>query len=235
MELVNQFEALKTVVQGQINRLGQWAGSLGLMPAGGGAQAISRQLMGSLGQLTNAVGTALGALSSLAMILVLGLFIAGEPRLYERGLAWMVPLASRDRFYRMVREIARTLRLLMAGRLLGMAFEGVFMWLTLSLIGGAHGAGARRHHRHPRLPAQYRLDRLGRAGDPGRLLGRGGHRLLGDRRLSRGADDRRLYRRADGGAPIGRSSPALVLGAQLLFGALFGIIGPGAGRTPSSR
>lgn len=135
LELVNQFEALKTVVQLQLERMGRWAGSLGLVPAGGGAEAISRQLMGSLGQLTNAVGTALGAISSLAMILVLGLFIAAEPRLYERGLAWMVPLASRERFYHTTGEMAFTLRRLMAGRLLGMAFEGVFMWISLSFIG----------------------------------------------------------------------------------------------------
>ncbi len=134
-ELVGQFETLKTVVQGQVDRVMAWAGSLGLIPDGGGAKAISSQLLGSLGQLTNAVGNALGAISSLAMIVVLGLFITIEPRLYERGLAWMVPLASRRRFYDNVGEIARTLRRLMAGRLVGMAFEGVFMGVALWLIG----------------------------------------------------------------------------------------------------
>ena len=47
--------------------------------------------MSSLGLLTSAVGSVLGALTNLFMILVIGLFIAVEPRLYERGVAWMLP------------------------------------------------------------------------------------------------------------------------------------------------
>ena len=95
VELVGQFEALKAVVTTQLQRIQGWASQLGLMPRGGPAEDIGRQLMGSLGQLTSAVGTALGAVSSLAMIVVLGLFIAAEPRIYERGLAWMLPIDQR--------------------------------------------------------------------------------------------------------------------------------------------
>ena len=47
--------------------------------------------MGSLGRLGSAVSSALGAITSLVMILVIGIFIAVEPRLYERGVAWMLP------------------------------------------------------------------------------------------------------------------------------------------------
>jgi hypothetical protein len=42
----------------------------------------------------------LGALTSLVMIIVIGIFIAIEPRLYERGFAWMLPVAARDAAYR---------------------------------------------------------------------------------------------------------------------------------------
>ena len=69
------------------------------------------------------------------MILVLGIFIATEPRLYQRGVAWMLPLGSRDRFYRTLSTMGHTLRRLMAGRLVGMAFEGFGTWLLL-LAGG---------------------------------------------------------------------------------------------------
>ena len=69
------------------------------------------------------------------MILVIGLFIAVEPRLYERGVAWMLPSEHRDRFYRTSDRMGRTLRRLMAGRLLGMAVEGVGTWLLL-MMGG---------------------------------------------------------------------------------------------------
>ena len=133
VELIGQFEALKQVVTTQINRLSVWASGLGLVPAGGQASAIGRQLMGSLGQLTSAVGTAIGVISSLAMIVVLGLFIAVEPRLYERGIAWLLPMGQRDSFYRTSEAMAHTLRRLMFGRLIGMALEGLFVWIALTL------------------------------------------------------------------------------------------------------
>ena len=71
----------------------------------------------------------------MVMILVIGIFIAVEPRLYQRGVAWMLPLESRDRFYRTAERMGFVMRRLMFGRLIGMAVEGVGTWLLL-LIGG---------------------------------------------------------------------------------------------------
>ncbi len=57
--------------------------------------------MGSLGRLTLGRVAARSARSpASSMILVIGIFIAIEPRLYERGVAWMLPSDSRDRFFR---------------------------------------------------------------------------------------------------------------------------------------
>ncbi|HYG47247.1 MAG TPA: AI-2E family transporter, partial [Allosphingosinicella sp.] len=75
------------------------------------------------------------ALTSLVMILVIGIFIAVEPRLYQRGFAWMLPMRSRTSFYGTAEAMGYTMRRLMAGRLLGMAVEGVGTWLLL-LLGG---------------------------------------------------------------------------------------------------
>jgi predicted PurR-regulated permease PerM len=69
------------------------------------------------------------------MIIVIGLFLAVEPRLYERGVAWMLPLESRQRFYETAGAIGATLRRLMAGRLLAMTVEGAGTWILLT-IGG---------------------------------------------------------------------------------------------------
>jgi predicted PurR-regulated permease PerM len=136
LTLVSEFQALKSLVITQITRLQDWANSTGLLPRGGiQLDAIGKQLMGSLGTLTSAVGTALGAISSLAMIVVLGLFFAAEPRIYERGLGWLIPRDKRALFFQTSTDMARTLRRLMAGRLLGMAAEGVFIWIALSLVG----------------------------------------------------------------------------------------------------
>jgi predicted PurR-regulated permease PerM len=134
--IAGQFETLRAVVQAQVERIMSWAESIGLVKQGANElNAIGRQLMGSVGKLTSAVGTALGALSSLAMILVIGIFVAIEPRLYERGVAWMLPIEKRADFYQTSARMGRTLRLLMAGRLLGMAVEGVGTWLLL-MVGG---------------------------------------------------------------------------------------------------
>ena len=91
--------------------------------------------MGSLGRLTSWVGSALGAISSIAMIIVLGIFIAAEPRLYERGFAWLLPIERRADFYATTERMGYTMRRLMFGRLIGMAVEGFGTGIALSLAG----------------------------------------------------------------------------------------------------
>ncbi len=135
-QLADQAEALQQVVTSQVNRLLGWVHAIGLVPPGaGGLSDIAKQLMGSLGQVRTVVGSALGAVSSLAMIVVIGLFVAIEPRLYERGVAWMLPIEKRADFYDTAARMGFTLRRLMAGRLLGMAIEGVFTGIFAGLVG----------------------------------------------------------------------------------------------------
>ncbi|WP_174274945.1 AI-2E family transporter [Sphingomonas bacterium] len=134
-QLAGQAQALQTVVMLQVQRGLGWLHARGLLPQDAGVGQIAQQFMGSFGKVTAALGTALGALSSLVMIVVIGLFIAMEPRLYERGLAWMLPMTKRDEFYRTTELMGRTLRRLMAGRLLGMAVEGLFVGIALSIVG----------------------------------------------------------------------------------------------------
>jgi predicted PurR-regulated permease PerM len=96
---------------------------------------FAQQAMSGLGRLTSAVSSALGALTSMVMVLVIGIFIAIEPRLYERGFAWMLPVEARDAAYRTMAAVGHTLRHLMFGRLLGMLVEGVATWALLALGG----------------------------------------------------------------------------------------------------
>jgi predicted PurR-regulated permease PerM len=126
-----QAAAFSTTITDQANRILTWAGTHGFTPGEIKVDQLSQQLMGGLGRLTSAVSTAIGAITSLVMIMVIGIFIAVEPRLYERGIGWMLPLRSRDSFYRTSSRMGFTLRRLMAGRLLGMAVEGVGTWLLL--------------------------------------------------------------------------------------------------------
>ncbi len=134
-ELVAQAEELRATVTLQANRVLAWANQLGLVQGGVQIDQLSQQIMGTLGRLTSAVGSAVGAVTSLVMIFVIGLFLAAEPRIYERGVAWMLPMRNRDGFYRTAAYMGFTLRRLMAGRLIGMAVEGVGTWVLL-WVGG---------------------------------------------------------------------------------------------------
>ena len=127
-----QFEALREVVTAQFNRLVAFAASLGLMPQGQ-PMDIGSQLLGGVGRLTSAVGSVIGAVASVIAMIVIGIFLASEPRLYDRGIAWMLPLRARSGFYRIAEHVGFTLRRLLFGRLMAMIFEGVFTWFMLTL------------------------------------------------------------------------------------------------------
>ena len=133
-----QFEALRAVVTAQFDRLMNFASSLGLVD--NQPTNWRSQLLGGVGRLTSAVGSVIGAVASVIAMLVIGIFLASEPRLYDRGIAWMLPLRHRAGFYRIAEHVGYTLRRLLFGRLIAMVFEGVFAWFLLT-IGGVPMAG----------------------------------------------------------------------------------------------
>ena len=130
-----QAAQLRVTLTEQATKLMAWASDKGIMPGKADLNGIMQQALGSFGKLTSYLGIAFGALASLVMVLVIGLFIAMEPRLYESGLQWMVPRDVRPRFTGTIEEMARTLRRLLAGRLFGMALEGVMTGVALMIFG----------------------------------------------------------------------------------------------------
>jgi predicted PurR-regulated permease PerM len=134
-ELASQVVGLQTIVETQIERLGNQAQAAGFAISAVDLKSLGSQILGSVGRVTEAVTSVVGTLTNVAMMLVLAIFIAAEPRMYERGVAWMLPLAEREHFYGTSEKIGKTLRRLMAGRLVGMAVEGVGVWLLL-MVGG---------------------------------------------------------------------------------------------------
>ena len=99
-----QAEALRAVVTAQFHRLMEFAASMGLMPKGQTSN-LGTELMGSIGRLTSALGSAIGALTSIIAMLVIGMFLAAEPKIYDRGIAWMLPLRHREGFYRIADHV----------------------------------------------------------------------------------------------------------------------------------
>jgi len=135
VQIAVQFEQLRATLEVQTARITAWATDLGIMPGPSDFQGLVSQAAGSVGRLTSWVGTALGAVTTLFMIMVIGLFVAMEPRLYDRGLQWLIPSDKRAEFAITIDEMAWTMRRLLAGRLAGMAFEGVLTWLLLAIVG----------------------------------------------------------------------------------------------------
>ena len=83
MQIAQQAEQLRATLEVQANRVTGWISSLGLMPGRSDLQGIAQQALGSVGKLTSAVGSVLGAGASLFMVLVIGLLCVG---------IWMVGL-----------------------------------------------------------------------------------------------------------------------------------------------
>jgi len=133
-----QFEALRIVVSSQFDRIMVWADDMGFIREGSAAN-VGEQVLGSVGRLTSAVSTALGALASGLLIIVIGIFIAIEPRLYDRGVAWMLPVERRAHFYEISEQVGFALRRLMAGRIVGMVVEGLFTYVMLAHVGPIFG------------------------------------------------------------------------------------------------
>lgn len=127
-----QFALLRDVVTSQVERVLVWADGQGLM-TDLTIERVEGQMLDSVGRLTSILGTALGAVTGALLMIVIGIFIAAEPRLYDRGVAWMLPTRTRPKFYAISDHVGWALRRLLAGRLLGMFFEGVFTYVMLTL------------------------------------------------------------------------------------------------------
>lgn len=128
--LAEQAGTLRIVISNQWAALVTYLGTVGLLPEGG-FSSLGSQLLGGVGRLASAVNTVAGIVSSIVAVLVIGIFIAIEPRLYDRGVAWMLPIERRAHFYEISDHVGFVLRRLMAGRVLGMVVEGVGTWLML--------------------------------------------------------------------------------------------------------
>lgn len=224
-ELAAQAASLQAVVEAQVDTMGNKIAAAGFNISAEDVKGFGTQILNSVGRVTAAVTSVVGTVTNLAMMLVLAIFIAAEPRMYERGVAWMLPLAERENFYGTAEKIGHVLRRLMAGRLLGMAVEGFGTWILLGL-GGVPMAAL--------LGVLTGL--LAFLPNIGAIISGALIILVG---FSAGVDVG-LYavfvyfvvQMVDGYLIVPMVAkravdlaPALVLGAQILFGALFGILG----------
>jgi predicted PurR-regulated permease PerM len=132
-QIVDQAAAMQSIIETQMGRVMDWARHQGLLKTSMPVAEIGKEVLNSVGKLTSAVTNVIGVFTSITMIVVIGVFLAIEPRLYERGVAWMLPMDMRENFYTTMSAIGKSLRRLMAGRLLAMVLEGFGTWGLLAL------------------------------------------------------------------------------------------------------
>ena len=220
-----QAAQMPAVIEQQVQMLLAWAQSRGIEVHYRDFSNLAGQLLGGVGPVTRALGGLVGGFTTLFLIVILGIYIALEPRLYQRGLAWMLPMRERAAFHNTLEIMGKSMRRLLAGRLLGMSVEGVATWILLEIYGVPMAA----------LLGLLTglLAFLPNIGAPisGALM-----ILVG----FSGGTDMGIYciivylvvQTVDGNiiVPLVAKktvdlAPALVLGAQLVFGVMFGIIG----------
>lgn len=231
-QISQQAAEFPTIIGEQIGRLLAFLQSQGFAISQADVKSIVGNMTSGVGTVTKAIGGLFGALTTAFLIAIIGIYLAIDPRVYERGVAWMVPESRRDAFYDAISHMAFTMRRLLAGRLLGMAFEGLFTWFMLAFGGMVIG-----------------LDPVPMAALLGLLTGllafipNIGAIVSGVLMVLvgfSGGTDMGLYtifvyflvQNFDGYVLVPLIAkktvdlaPALVLSAQLIFGALFGILG----------
>ena len=124
-----------TLLQDQLDEALDWARRQGFDVSYSQLQNYASSIGTGLSTFTKALSGAAGGLATLLLIVVIGIYVAVDPKLYERGVAWMMPARKRDGLYDTLAEMARTMRRLMAGRLAGMVLEGVLTYLLLRFGG----------------------------------------------------------------------------------------------------
>ncbi|MDE2561874.1 MAG: AI-2E family transporter [Sphingomonadales bacterium] len=224
-QIAAQAGEFPAVVQAQVTRLLDLARAHGVDAAHLDVRGLIDSALGGVGSVTRWIGGVFGGLTTLFLIMILGIYIALEPALYRRGVAWMLPRGERDYFEETAARMSRSLRMLLFGRVLGMAVEGVATGVLLAIYGVPMAA----------LLGLLTglLAFLPNIGAPisGTLMV-----LVG----FSGGPDMGIYciivylvvQTVDGNVIVpmvakktADLAPALVLGMQLIFGVLFGILG----------
>ncbi|MCA1625805.1 MAG: AI-2E family transporter [Acidobacteria bacterium] len=79
--------------------------------------------------------TTIGAVTNIALMLLLSVYLASEPKNYIRGFTKIFPPENRKRVREILYEIGETLSWWLIGKGASMLFIGVLTWIGLSIIG----------------------------------------------------------------------------------------------------
>jgi len=224
-QIAQQALLLPTIIEAQGLRLLAWGNEHGIKVQLSDANKVAGELLGGIGQLTSAVGGIVGGFTTALLIVILGIYFALEPDLYQRGLAWMLPGGSREHWHGTTHRMGKVMRMLLFGRIVGMVVEGFCTWLLLAAYGvpmaGLLGLLTGLLAFLPNIGAPI-------SGVLMILVGFSGGANMGYYCIMVYV----VVQTVDGNIIVpmvakktADLAPALVLGAQLIFGVLFGVLG----------
>ncbi|MFN3517274.1 MAG: AI-2E family transporter [Novosphingobium sp.] len=134
-QIAAQAAQLPGIIEAQALKIMAWLKGHGIALELQNVQGLIDKAIGGVAQITSAVGGVIGGLTTAFLITVMAIYFAVEPQLYRRGFAWLLPAGQREHFEGTATIMGRTLRHLLAGRLLGMLVEGFATWAALAIYG----------------------------------------------------------------------------------------------------
>jgi predicted PurR-regulated permease PerM len=99
---------------------------------------LGEQVTGNGGMWVRVAGifsTTLGAITGLGIILIVGVFLAYSPGMYQSGFLHLVPPSQRPRAVEVMTALGVTLRWWLLGQLISMFVLAVSTWIMLTLLG----------------------------------------------------------------------------------------------------
>lgn len=88
-----------------------------------------------LGRITGMFSTALGVLANVVVVVVVGIYCALNPGIYQKGLMLLFPPRHRPRIAELLQSLGQGLRWWLFGRICSMGVVGLLTYLGLLLIG----------------------------------------------------------------------------------------------------
>ena len=224
-QIADQAAALPMMLAKQSEILVHWGAHHGFVVNTRMTQNLTERALAGIGELTGVVGGLIGGATTLFLIMVLGIYFAVDPAPYQRGLAWMLPRESRDFFEATFTQMGATLRRLLFGRLIGMTVEGLSIGIALAWFGvpmaALLGLIAGLLAFLPNIGAPISGLLMVAVGFSGGV--KMGLFCIGVYVVVQGIDGNIIVPMV--AKKTADLAPALVLGMQLVMGALFGILG----------
>jgi predicted PurR-regulated permease PerM len=90
---------------------------------------------GFLARLGGFFSTTVGIAAKALIVIVLGIYLASEPKSYIQGFLKLFPLNKRDRVCEVINELGETLRWWLIGKLISMLIIGTLTTVGLTIIG----------------------------------------------------------------------------------------------------